>query len=151
LITLASNRRAPRFLLETRIASAIDGAAYALPFPKVERTSEAPIEDRVGQLEAILGAFGRTVRADGKSFGVLLFPSAHVYAGELDDELQEYREVLAVLHRLEIPFADYYEKTKDTRLDDLFFGRQGHWRPKGHQEAAKLVRSLLLSLQDKRN
>jgi hypothetical protein len=151
LITLASSRRAPRFLIETRIASDMDDMSRALPFPIIERTSDAPIEDRVGQLEAILGAFDRTVRAEGKAFGVLLFPSAHVYAGEVDDELREYREVSNVVRRLDIPFADYYEKTKDSQLDDLFFGRQGHWRPKGHEEAAKLVLPLLSSLHRKRD
>jgi hypothetical protein len=129
----------------------MDDMSRALPFPIIERTSDAPIEDRVGQLEAILGAFDRTVRAEGKAFGVLLFPSAHVYAGEVDDELREYREVSNVVRRLDIPFADYYEKTKDSQLDDLFFGRQGHWRPKGHEEAAKLVLPLLSSLHRKRD
>ena len=149
LITLASSRRAPRFLIDTRIASDIEDVSHALPFPTIERTSESPIADRLDQLEAILEAFDRTVREEDKAFGVLLFPSANVYAGELDEEFREYREVLNVLRRLDIPFADYYEKTKDSQLDDLFFGRQGHWRPKGHEAAAKLVLPLLSSLQRK--
>ena len=144
---MASSRRAPRFLIEKRIDRDMEEMVPALPFPIIERTSEAPIEDRIGQLEDILGAFDRTVRAEGKPFGVLVFPSAHVYAGEADDELGEYRDVMNVLQRLGIPFADYYQKTKDSQLDELFFGRQGHWRPKGHQEAAKLVQQLLISLR----
>jgi lysophospholipase L1-like esterase len=151
LITLASSRRAPRFLIEARIAREMEKASHALPFPMIERTSDSPIADRVGQLEAILGAFDRSVRAGGQAFGVLLFPSALVYAGELDDELREYHEVLNVLRRLNIPFADYYETTKGSQLNDLYFGRQGHWRPKGHEEAAKLVLPLLSSLQRRRH
>ena len=151
LTTLASRRREARFFIEARIARDSDQMLPALPFPRLERTSDAPIEDRIGQLEAILGAFDRTVRVEGKTFGVLLFPSAHVYAGELDDELREYRGVLDVLRRLDIPFADYYEKTKDFQVDDLFFGRQGHWRSEGHRQAAKLVLSLLSSLQRARD
>ena len=81
LIALASRRRAPRFLIEKRIADGM-GVLNVLPFPVVERTSEAAIEDRIGQLEAILGALDRTVRGEGKAFGVLVFPSAQMYAGD---------------------------------------------------------------------
>jgi lysophospholipase L1-like esterase len=146
LITLASRRRAPGFLNQKRIADHVGEMLNALPFPIVERTSEAAIEDRIGQLEAILRALDRTIRADGKAFGVLVFPSAEVYAGEAGDELREYREILAVLDRLDIPFVDYHEKTKSLRWEDLFFGIQDHWRPSGHQEAAKLLRPLLVAL-----
>jgi hypothetical protein len=151
LITLASSRRAPGFLIESRIASDMEQMSPALPFPIIERTSKSPIADRIGQLEAILRAFDRTVRADGKAFGVLLFPSAQVYGGELVEEPREYGEVSSVLQRLDIPFADYYEATKDFPLDELFFGRQGHWRPRGHEEAAKLVLPLLSVLQRRRS
>ena len=146
-IALASRRQAPRFLIENRIANDIDGALNALPFRIVERTSEAAIEDRIGQLEAILGALNRTIRAEGRAFGVLVFPSARVYAGEAGDELRDYREIVGVLDRLDIPFVDYYEKTKDSQWQDLFFGLHDHWRPSGHQEAANLLRPLLVALR----
>jgi lysophospholipase L1-like esterase len=146
MITLASQRRAPRFLIGKRIADMREGLS-PLPFPIVERTSEAPIDDRIGQLKAILAALDRTIRAEGKAFGVLVFPSARTYAGDAGDELREYREIVAVLDRLDIPFVDYYEKTKDSRWEELFFGLQDHWRPSGHQEAAKLLRQLLVALR----
>jgi lysophospholipase L1-like esterase len=146
MITLASRRRAPGFLIEKRIADMRE-VLNPLPFPIVERTSEAPIEDRIGQLTAILAALDQTIRGEGKAFGVLVFPSARVYAGDAGDELREYREVLAVLDGLDIPFVDYYEKTKDSRWENLFFGLQDHWRPSGHQEAAKLLRQLLVALR----
>jgi lysophospholipase L1-like esterase len=145
-IMLASQRRPPRWWIEKRIGDMRD-VLSDLPFPIVERTSEAAIEDRIGQLRAILGALDRTIRADGKAFGVLVFPSARVYAGDAGDEPREYREILAVLDRLDIPFVDYYEKTKDSRWEDLFFGLQDHWRPSGHQQAAELVRLLLVALR----
>jgi hypothetical protein len=145
LVALASRRRAPQFLIEKRIADDM-GVLNVLPFPVVERTSEAAIEDRIGQLEAILGALDRTVRAEGKAFGVLVFPSAQMYAGDAG-ELRDYREVLGVLDRLDIPFVDYYEKTKTAQWKDLFFGLQDHWRPAAHQEAAKLLRGLLVALR----
>jgi hypothetical protein len=146
IIALATTRRAPRFLIEKRIARQVNQMLNAVPLPVVARTSEAAIGDRIGQLEAILRALNRTIRGEGKAFGVLVFPSAYVYAGEAGNELQDYREVLDVLHRLHIPFADYYEKTKHARWQDLFFGLQDHWRPEGHREAAKLLRPLLLAL-----
>ena len=118
----------------------------ALPFPIVERTSEAPITDRIGQLEAILRAMKLTIHARDKAFGVMVFPSARMHAGNASDERQDYREILGVLSRLDIPFVDYYEKTKGLRWRDLYSGDQGHWRPSGHQEAATLLRSLLVTL-----
>jgi hypothetical protein len=145
-IMLASQRLTPRFLLEKRIADHTGEVLNALPFPLVDRASEAAIEDRIGQLEAILGALDRTIRGEGKAFGVLVFPSARAYAGVADDELRDYREILGVLDRLDIPFADYYEKTKDSRWEDLYFGVQGHWQASGHQEAANLLRRLLVAL-----
>jgi hypothetical protein len=151
LVALASHRRPPQALLGKWIASHGDEMFKALPFPMIERTSEGPIEDRIGQMEAILAGFDRTVREDGKAFGVLLFPSARVYASEADDELREYLEIREVLARLHIPFADYYEKTKDAQLMDLFFDVQSHWRPSGHQQAAELLRQLLLTLRAGRN
>jgi lysophospholipase L1-like esterase len=147
VIALASQRRAPRFLLERWIADDTEKLSNALPFPLVERTSEAAIADRIGQLEAILAALDRTIRMDGRAFGVLVFPSARVYAGDSGDELRDYREILAVLDRLDIPFVDYYEQTKRSRWEDLFFGLQDHWQPSGHQEAARLLRPLLLALR----
>jgi hypothetical protein len=146
-IALASRRRAPRFLIDKRIADRMARASNPLPFPMVARTSEAVIKDRIGQLEAILGALNRTIRGEGKAFGVLVFPSARVYAGDAGDELRDYREILGVLERLDIPFADYYEKTKHFRWEDLFFGVQDHWRPSGHQEAAELLRLLIIALR----
>ena len=146
MIALASQRRAPQYLIEKWIADDTEKVLNALPFPIVERTSEAAIEDRIGQLEAILGALDRTIRSNGRAFGVLVFPSARVYAGDAGDELRDYREILGVLDRLDIPFVDYYEQTKRSRWEDLFFGIQGHWQPLGHQEAAKLLRPLLLAL-----
>jgi lysophospholipase L1-like esterase len=148
-IALASQRRAPRFLIEKRIADEMDGMLNALPFRMVERTSEAAIEDRLGQLEGILGAMNRTIRGEGKAFGVLVFPSALVHAREADyeHELRDYREILGSLDRLHIPFVDYYEETKHSQWEDLFFGLQDHWRPAAHQEAAKLLRSLLVRLR----
>ena len=98
-------------------------------------------------MEAILGALDWTIRGEGKAFGVLVFPSARVYAGDAGDELRDYREILGVLDRLDIPFVDYYEETKDAHWEDLFFGIQGHWRPSGHQQAAKLLRRLLVALR----
>ena len=147
VITLASQRRAPQFLIQKWIADDTEKVLNALPFPIVERTSEAAIGDRIGQLEAILSALDRTIRGDGKAFGVLVFPSARVYAGDADAELRDYREILGVLDRLDIPFVDYYEGTKRFRWEDLFFGIQDHWQPFGHQEAAKLLRPLLLALR----
>jgi hypothetical protein len=150
VIALASQRRAPQFLIEKWIADDTEKVLHALPFPIVERTSDAAIEDRIGQLEAILGALDRTIRVDGRAFGVLVFPSARVYAGDAGDELRDYRETLTVLDRLDIPFVDYYQETKRARWEDLFFGIQDHWRPFGHQEAAKLLRPLLLALAAER-
>jgi lysophospholipase L1-like esterase len=147
LIALASRRRSPRFLSERRIVGQMTEALNALPFPIVERTSDRAIEDRIGQLEAILKALDRTTRGEGKAFGVLPFPSARVYAGDAGDELRDYREIVGMLGRLHIPFVDYYEKTKDSRWEDLFFGLQDHWQPSGHQEAAKLLRPLLIALR----
>ena len=147
VIALASQRRPPRFLIEKWIADDTEKVLNALPFPIVERRSEAAIDDRIGQLEAILEALDRTIRGDGRAFGVLVFPSARVYAGDAGDELRHYREILGVLDRLDIPFADYYEQTKGSRWENLFFGIQDHWRPLGHQEAAKLLRLLLLELR----
>ena len=146
LFAFAAQRRAPGFVLEKRIAGEMAEVVKALPFPIVKRTSDGPIDDRVGQLEAILRAFKRTVAAGGKSFGVMVFPSARVYAGDPEGELREYRDIVAVLDRLDIPFVDYYEQTKNFRLTDLYSGDQGHWRASGHQEAAKLLRSLLVTL-----
>jgi hypothetical protein len=147
LVALASRRRAPGFLIERRITDQTDGMLKSVPFPVVKRTSDAAIKDRIGQLEAILGAMDNTIREEGKAFGVLLFPSARVYAGEAGDELRDYREILNVLGRLDIPFADYYGKTKDARWEDLFFELQGHWRPAGHQQAAALLRELLVEMR----
>jgi hypothetical protein len=146
LFAFAAQRRAPRFVLEQRIAGEMADVMKALPFPIVKRTSDGPIDDRVGQLEAILRAFKRTVAAGGKSFGVMVFPSARVYAGDPEGELREYRDIVGVLDRLDIPFVDYYEQTKNFRLTDLYSGDQGHWRASGHQEAATLLRSLLVTL-----
>jgi hypothetical protein len=147
LVTLASRRRAPRFLIDRRIASQMDGL-NVLPFPIVARTSDAPIEDRVGQMEAILRALARTIRADGKAFGVLLFPSARLYSGDGNGELEDYRATVDVLNRLAIPFADFFEHTRGARWQDLYSGPDGHWRPAGHQEAATLLRSLLVTIRD---
>jgi hypothetical protein len=146
LISMASERRAPRFLIDKRIASQADGLLKAVPFPIVERQSNDPIEDQIGQLEAILRALDRTVRAGGPAFGVMVFPSARVYDGTAAGELRNYREIVQMLARLHIPSVDYYEATKDFHMDDLYFGSEGHWRPSGHQEAAKLLRPLLVSL-----
>ena len=150
LITLASERRAPRFLIEKRIAGQTDGLLKAVPFPIVARRSSAPIEDQIDQLEAILRALNRTIRADGTAFGVLLFPSARVYAGTAVDELRNFGEIRRVLERLNISFVDYYETTKDVPLEDLYFGSDGHWRPSGHQEAATLLRPLLARLREEK-
>jgi len=147
LMALASRRRAPQFLIEKQIASRMNGVLHSLPFRLVERTTDVPIKDRIGQLEAILGAMDRTIRGDGKAFGVLVFPSARVYAGQANDELRDYREILGVLDRLDIPFADYYEHTKDSRWEDLYSEIDGHWRSSGHQEAAMLLRPLLVALR----
>jgi hypothetical protein len=146
LIAMASQRRAPAFLLERRIARQMGDMANALPFPIVERTSEAAVADRIGQLESILRALQQRVRGEGKAFGVIVFPSAKVYAGDPEGELQEYGEIVRVVRRLEIPFVDYYEQTRESRLEDLYSGMQGHWRPAGHEEAARLLRSLLVTL-----
>ena len=146
LVALAGQRRAPGSVIERRIAGQMDDLMNAVPFPIVKRTSDAPIEDRLGQLEAILRALDRIVRAGGKTFGVLLFPSARTYAGDPEGELHEYREILGVLNRLDIPVADYYEKTKGLQWTDLYSGPQGHWRAAGHQEAAALLRSLLVTM-----
>lgn len=151
VIALASQRRAPQYLIEKRIADDAQEALKSLPFPIVERTSESAVEDRIGQLEAILAGLDRTIRGDGRAFGVLLFPSARVYAGDGGDELRDYREIITVLDRLDIPFVDYYEHTKGSPWEDLFFGIQGHWQPLAHQEAAKLLRQLLLALHAERN
>ena len=150
LISMASERRAPRFLIEKRIANQSNSLLKAVPFPIVERRSNDPIEDRIGQLEAILRALNRAVRADGRAFGVLLFPSARVYDGTAVAELKDYREILQVLDRLGISFVDYYEKTKDVRTDEIYFGSEGHWRPTGHQEAANLLRPLLATLREEK-
>lgn len=147
VVALASQRRAPRFLIDMWIADDTRNVLSDLPFPIVERRSEAAIEDRIAHLEAILAALNRTIRADGRAFGVLLFPSARVYAGQAPEELRDYRQIRGVLDRLGIPFADYYEQTKGSRWEDLFFGIQGHWRPSGHQEAAAVLRRLLLTLR----
>lgn len=147
LIEMASQRRAPRFLLERRIARQMSNMVHALPFPIVERTSEAPVADRIGQLESILRALQQTIRVEGRAFGVMVFPSARVYAGDPEGELQEYGQILRVLDRLGIPFVDYYEQTRGFRLEDLYSGVQGHWRPTGHEEAASLLRSLLVTLR----
>ena len=144
LVSMASERRAPGFLLDRRIAAQ---QGDALPFPIVPRTSDANIADRIGQFEAIITAFNRAVRADGKTFGVLLFPSARVYAGDPERELRDYGAIAEMLNRLGIPFADFHGRTKDRPLDDLYFGIQGHWRPSGHQEAANVLRALLVTLQ----
>jgi lysophospholipase L1-like esterase len=146
LITFASQRRAPRFVIEKRIADQMGNVVSALPFPIVERTSEAPITDRIGQLEAILRAMKMTIHSGGKAFGVMVFPSARMHARNASDELHDYREILGVLGRLDIPFVDYYEKTKGRRWEELYSGTQGHWRASGHQEAATLLRSLLVTL-----
>ena len=146
LVSVASERRAPRFLIDKWIADQSDALLKAVPFPIVERQSNDPIEDQLGQLEAILRALDRTVRAGGRAFGVMVFPSARVYDGTAAGELRNYREILQVLDRLHISFVDFYEQTKDFRMDDLYFGSEGHWRPSGHQEAAKLLRPLLVRL-----
>jgi len=145
LITFASQRRAPGVVIKNRIASQMGDVLSALKFPIVERTSEAPVTDRIGQMEAILRALTLTTHAGGRAFGVMVFPSARMHAGDAG-ELQDYREILGVLGRLDIPFVDYYEKTKRLRWQDLYSGIQGHWRASGHQEAATLLRSLLVTL-----
>jgi hypothetical protein len=149
LVTLASQRRAPTFLIDRRIAAQMDDRMTDLPFPVVDRISQAPIEDPTGQLEAILRAFDLTIRGDGKAFGVLVFPSGRVYSDDASDERRDYRDILGVLDRLHIPFANYYEQTKDFQLEDLYSGKDGHWRLSGHQEAARMLRSLLLTLTAK--
>jgi hypothetical protein len=146
LVTLASRRRAPQSLIEMRSADLLEEMAGALPFPIVERISDEPIENRIGQLDVILAAMDRAIREDGRRFGVLVFPSAKVYAGDAGDEPRDYLEVVGVLDRLDIPFADYYERTKDIPWERLFSGRLGHWTPSGHREAAALLRPLLVSL-----
>jgi hypothetical protein len=123
----------------------MDAVASAVAFPVVERTSADPVADPVGQMEAILAGLDRTIRGEGRAFGVLVFPSALTYEGDAG-ELRNYREVLDVLRRLGIPFADYYERTRDASWEDLFFGLQDHWRSSGHEEAASLVRELLATL-----
>jgi len=145
LIRLATERRAPQFLIDRRISDQM-GTVPSLPFPIVARTSDAPIDDRMGQLETILQAMNRTIRGKGSAFGVMVFPSARVYAGDPERELREYSRILGVLQRLDIPFADYYETTRGFRLEDLYSGDQGHWRARGHEEAAKMLRSLLVTL-----
>ena len=145
VVKMASQRRAPRVILDRRVADQMGDALKSLPFRVVQRTSNAAVEDRIGQLEDILGAFERTVREDGKGFGVLVFPSARVYADTSHDEERDYREILGVLNRLKIPFADFYEHTKDARWQDLFFDLNSHWRRAGHEEAAELLRTLLIS------
>ena len=145
LFAFAAQRRAPAFIVDRRIAAQMN-VAKGVPFPIVARASDEPIADRIGQLEAILAALDRTVRADGRGFGVLLFPSARMYAGDPEGELHEYREIARALDRLHIPFADYYEKTKGLRWTDLYSGDQGHWRAAGHEEAAALLRSLLVTI-----
>ena len=133
-------------IIDRRIAGQMDNVSGTLPFPLVTRTSDAPIPDRIGQLESILRAFDQTVHEGGKAFGVMVFPSARVYAGDPEGELREYGQILDVLNRLDIPFADFYAETKGFRLEDLYTGDQGHWRASGHQEAAKLLRPLLVTL-----
>jgi hypothetical protein len=150
LVRMASQRRPPRGLLDKRVADQMGDAMKSLPFRVIQRTSNAAVENRIGQLEDILGAFDRIIRGDGKSFGVLVFPSARVYAGKADDELRDYRAIVGVLNRLDIPVADFYERTKDSRWQDLFFEMDGHWRPSGHEEAATLLRTLLVSRGMKR-
>ena len=145
LARLASERRAPQFLIDRRISEQMDNVP-SLPFPIVARTSDAPIDDRIGQLETILQAMNQAVRGKGSAFGVMMFPSARVYAGDPERELREYSRILGVLQRLDIPFADYYEKTKRFRLEDLYSGDQGHWRARGHEEAANMLRSLLVTV-----
>jgi lysophospholipase L1-like esterase len=147
VVAMASQRRAPQFLIDSRIADQMDNLENALPFPIVERASDAPIEDRMGQMESILRALNRTVRAQGKAFGVLVFPSARVYSGDPEHELRTYREILSMLDRLAIPFADYYGKTSGFRLEDLYSGDQGHWTVSGHQMAATLLRPLIVTLR----
>lgn len=147
LISMARDRRAPGFLIDRRIAAQMANLSGALPFPIVTRTSDAPLPDRIGQLESILRAFNRTVRDGGKSFGVMVFPSARVYSGDPEGELREYARILDVLNRLDIPVVDFYAETKGFRLEDLYSGDQGHWRASGHQEAAKLLRPLLVRLK----
>lgn len=147
LIEMASQRRAPQFLLERRIAAQMGDTVNTLPFPIVERTSEAPVADRIGQLESILRALQRMIHGEARAFGVMVFPSAKVYAGDPERELQEYGEVLRVVDGLDIPFVDYYAQTRGSRLEDLYSGIQGHWRPSGHEEAATLLRSLLVALR----
>ena len=146
LIAMASQRRAPRFLLERRIGGQMDGLLNALPFPIVKRESDAPITDRIGQLETILRALQQTIRKEGRAFGVMVFPSAKVYAGDPEGELGEYGEIVRLLDRVDIPFVNYYERTREFRVEDLYSGVQGHWRTSGHEEAAKLLRSLLVTL-----
>ena len=146
LISMASERRAPGFLIERRVAGQAKDLLKAVPFPIVERISNDPIEDPIAQLEAILRSLDRTVRAEGRAFAVMLFPSARVYDGTADGELKNYREIVGMLDRLHIPFVDYYENTKGAQVDDLYFGSEGHWRPSGHQEAAKLLRPLLVRM-----
>jgi hypothetical protein len=145
LVALASRRRAPEPIIERRIAAQMDESLDAVPFPVVERRSEAVVADPIGQLEAILAGLDRTVREDGRKFGVLVFPGAGAYAGDAG-ELRNYREALDVLRRLDIPVADYYASTGDAAWDDLFFGLHDHWRPAGHEEAAGLLRQLLVGL-----
>jgi hypothetical protein len=146
LVTLAAERRAPQFLIDKRIDDLMEDVSSSLPFPIVARTSDAPIEDRIGQLETILQAMKQTIRGKGRAFGVMVFPSARVYAGDPERELREYSRILDVLQRLDIPSVDYYERTKAFRLEDLYSGDQGHWRARGHEEAAKMLRSLLVTL-----
>jgi len=144
LVSMASRRRAPALLVEGRIARQVADADL-LPFPIVERTSDAPVADPFGQTGAILEALDRTMREDGKAFGVLVFPSALAYSGDAG-ERRNYRETLDLLRRLDIPVADYYGATKDIAWEELFFGPHDHWRPRGHQEAARLLRPLLAAL-----
>jgi hypothetical protein len=145
VVRMASQRRVPQRLLEARVADQVGDALNSLPLRVIQRTSTAAVADRIGQLKDILGAFDRTVRGDGQGFGVVVFPSARVYAGAANDESRDYREILGVLKDLDIPFADYYEDTRNARWQDLFYEMDSHWRPAGHQEAAKLLRALLVS------
>jgi hypothetical protein len=147
MVALASQRRTPQLLIESGIGREMQRGSSAMPFRIVTRTSETAIANRIGQLEGILSELDRTIRGDGRAFGVLVFPSARVYAGQAGDELRDHRDILGALDRLHIPFVDYYETTKDAQWEDLFGGLDEHWKPSGHQEAAKLLRLLLVALR----
>ena len=147
LITFASHRRAPGFVIENRIASQMGDVLSALQFPIVERTSEAPITDRIRRvLEAILRALKLAIHGSGRAFEVMVFPSARMHAGDAG-ERQDHRKSWASWTVSASPSLRLLQRRRRVlRWQDLYSGIQGHWQASGHQEAAKMLRSLLVTL-----